>query len=308
MRRRSWWLELIMNWEGFSANRQDGGSPFGWRNEQGRQQAFSSVYVTGKIKWRPSPIVEAFRFLNRAAKVRAKVTLPAPPTVHLFMGGPSALAGTPYTDIEDFWADLTEAYRQELKALADAGAKYIQLDDVTLPFLCDPGYGEVFASWGTDAAGLLDEYAKRINAALEVLPADVTVGMHQCRGNREGFWAAEGGYDPVADVLFNKINVDVYHLQYDTPRAGSFAPLRPVPEGKVAMLGLVSTKTPMLEPADAVRRRIDEAAKHAPLERLGLTTQCGFASSVKGNPLNEPDEEAKLSRIVEVADAVWGNG
>lgn len=306
LRRRSWWLELIMNWDGFSANRQDSHSPFAWKNEKGKQQSFSSVYVTGKIGWRPSPIVEAFRFLDKTAKGIAKVTLPAPPTVHLFMGGPSALEGTPYSDIEEFWADLTEAYRAELKALADAGAKHIQLDDVTLPFICDPSYDPVFSSWGTDPKGLLDEYAKRINQCLEVLPEGVSVGMHQCRGNREGFWAAEGGYDPVADVLFNKINVDCYHLEYDTPRAGSFSPLRLLPEGKVALLGIVSTKTPELEDADFIKRRIDEAAQHAPLERLGLTTQCGFASSVKGNPLGEADEEAKLARIVEVAHDVWG--
>lgn len=305
-RRRSWWLELIMNWEGFSADRQSSTSPFAWRNEKGTQQAFSSVFVTGKIKWRPSPIVEAFRFLKETAEVPAKVTIPAPPTVHLFMGGPKALEGTPYKDIDEFWADLTEAYRQELKALADAGCRHIQIDDVSLPFICDPFYAGIFASWGTDAAGLLDEYATRINAALSVLPEDVTVGMHQCRGNREGFWAAEGGYDPVADVLFNKINADRYHLEYDSERAGTFAPLRFVPAGKVAMLGIVSTKTPVLEEKDFICRRLEDAGKHAPLDRLGLTTQCGFASSVKGNPLSEADEEAKLARIVEVADAVWG--
>ena len=306
LRRRSWWLETVMNWDGFSANRQDTSSPFAWKNEKGPQQAFSTVYVTGRIGWRESPVVEAFRFLKETTKLTPKVTLPAPPTVHLFMGGPPALAKTPYNDIDEFWADLTAAYRAELKALADAGATYIQLDDVSLPFICDPSYGEIFGSWGTDAGGLLDEYAARINECLDVLPDNVVVGMHQCRGNREGFWAAEGGYDPVADVLFNKINVDCYHLEYDTERAGSFEPLRLVPEGKVAMLGIVSTKTPVLEDADFVRRRIDEAAKHAPLDRLGLTTQCGFASSVKGNPLGEAEEEAKLARIVEVATDVWG--
>jgi 5-methyltetrahydropteroyltriglutamate--homocysteine methyltransferase len=307
VRRRSWWLELIMNWDGFSANRQDTSSPFAWRNESGPQQAFSTVYVTGRIKWRPSPIVEAFKYLKSATGAVPKVTIPAPPTVHLFMGGPSALDDTPYGDIDEFWDDLCAAYRAELSALAEAGATYIQIDDVTLPFICDPSYGEIFESWGTGADALLAEYAKRINDTLSVLPDNVTIGMHQCRGNREGFWAAEGGYDPVADVLFNQINADFYHLEYDTPRAGSFEPLRLVPDGKIAGLGLVSTKTPVLETADELKRRIDEAAKHAPLERLALTTQCGFASSVKGNPLSEADEEAKLARIVEVATDVWGH-
>ncbi len=308
MRRRSWWLELIMNWAGVSANRQDTSSPFCGTHEKGFQQAFSTVFVDGRISWRESPIVEAFRFLNEnSGDAVGKVTLPAPPVVHSFMGGPGALENTPYAGDEDaFWDDLTAAYRAELKALADAGCTHIQLDDVTLPFLCDPDYAPVFAGWGTDADALLAEYAKRINDALDVLPEGVTVGMHQCRGNREGFWAAEGGYDPVADVLFNAIDVDCYHLEYDTERAGSFEPLRLVPEGKVALLGIVSTKTPVLEDADYIKRRIDEAAKHAPLDRLGLTTQCGFASSVKGNPLSESDEEAKLARIVEVATDVWG--
>ena len=307
LRRRSWWLELIMNWDGFSANRQDTSSPFAWRNENGPQQAFSTVFVTGKIAWRPSPVVEAFKFLKSASEAVPKVTMPAPPVVHLFLGGPQQLEASPYTDTEEFWSDLNAAYKQELTALADAGATHIQLDDVTLPFLCDPSYGEIFESWGTTADGLLAEYADRINDVLSVLPDDVTVGMHQCRGNREGFWAAEGGYDPVADVLFNAINADVYHLEYDTDRAGTFEPLRLVPDGKVAALGIVSTKTPVLEETDYIKRRIDEAAKHAPLERLALTTQCGFASSVKGNPLNEDEQEAKLARIVSVATDIWGH-
>ncbi|MDE0343929.1 MAG: 5-methyltetrahydropteroyltriglutamate--homocysteine S-methyltransferase, partial [Deltaproteobacteria bacterium] len=217
------------------------------------------------------------------------------------------VVGSAYDDVDAFWEDLVAAYRQELAALTAAGARYIQLDDVAIPFLCDPIYEDVFRSWGSGPQAVLAEYARRINQCLEGLPEDVTVTMHQCRGNREGLWAAAGGYDPVAEVLFNEINVQGYFLEYDTPRAGTFEPLRFLPEGKVVALGIVSTKGPTLESADHLKRRIGDAARYAPLERLALAPQCGFASSVKGNPLTEADEEAKLARMVEVAAEVWGD-
>lgn len=306
-RRRSWWLELIMTWDGFSATRE-GQSPFAWKNQQGKQQDFSVLYLSGKVKWKPSAVVKAFEFLRDTTKLVPKVTIPAPQVVHSFMGGEAAIEACPaYESSEEFWEDLVAAYRQEMKALADAGARYIQLDDVAIPFICDPDYAEVFRSWGREPLELLNEYADRVNQALEVLPDDVTVTMHQCRGNREGLWAAEGGYDPVADVLFNRINVDGYFLEYDTERAGGFEPLRFVPEGKVAALGMVSTKTPQMETKDDLKRRIEAASRFAPIERLSLTTQCGFASSVKGNPVTEDDEKAKLALIVETASEVWGD-
>lgn len=307
-RRRSWWLELIMTWRGVTANRQDSSSPFGWKNEHGKQQDFSHLHITGKIEWQPSAVVKAFEFLRDNTKLVPKVTIPSPPVIHCFSGGDPMILEDHYDDMEEFWADLIGAYRQELQALVAAGARYIQMDDVTLPFICDPDYGDVFRSWGSGPEQVLDDYARRMNQILEGLPEDVTITMHQCRGNREGLWSAEGGYDPVADVLFNQINVHGYFLEYDTPRAGSFEPLRLLPEGKVVALGIVSTKTPVLEDPDFLKRRIDEAAKFAPLERLSLTTQCGFASSVVGNPLSVDDEAAKLARIVEVAGEVWGTG
>jgi 5-methyltetrahydropteroyltriglutamate--homocysteine methyltransferase len=306
-RRRSWWLELIMNWEGLSGHRQSGTSPFAWRNEQGKQQDFSSIWVTDRIRWRESPIVRAFEFLKANTTLVPKVTIPAPQMVHCFMGGDKVVRQSCYgDDIEGFWADLIGAYQQELSALAEAGATYIQLDDTSIAFLCDPLLRDVVRDWGQEPEEALREYARRINEAVSVLSDNVTVTMHQCRGNREGLWAAEGGYDFVADVMFNEIDVDGYFLEYDTARAGGFEPLRYVPEGKVVALGIVSTKGPELESADDLKRRVDEAAKFAPLDRLSLTTQCGFASSVKGNPLTIADEEAKLARIVEVAKDVWG--
>jgi 5-methyltetrahydropteroyltriglutamate--homocysteine methyltransferase len=306
-RRRSWFSELMMTWDGFSATRQGAASPFSWRNEENQRQDFTVVWVNGRVRWRPSAVVRAFEFLKANTEAVPKVTIPAPPVVYCFAGGDPGVLGPVYDDVDAFWEDLVAAYRQELAALVAAGARYIQLDDVAIPFLCDPTYDDVFRSWGSDPQAVLAEYARRINQALEGLPDDVTVTMHQCRGNREGLWAAAGGYDPVAEVLFNEINVQGYFLEYDTPRAGTFEPLRFLPPGKVVALGLVSTKGPTLESADDLKRRIEEASRFAPLERLALAPQCGFASSVKGNPLTEADQEAKLARIVEVAEAVWAD-
>ena len=303
-RRRSWWLELLLNWEGISAHRT-GSTEFAWRTPEGPRQAFSRLWLHGPIRWRPSPIVRAFAFLKSNTRAVPKVTIPAPNMIHLIAGGAKGIRETHYKDVDLFWHDLVAAYRQELTALVSVGARYIQLDDTSIAFLCDPAHRQTITSWGTDPNALLLEYADRVNQVVAGLPGDVTIAMHQCRGNREGSWAAEGGYDPVADVLFNQVNARAYFLEYDTPRAGSFEPLRLLPKGKVAVLGLVSTKTPELEHAGDLKRRIDEAARFAPIEQLAISPQCGFASSIRGNPVTEADQSAKLARIVEVARDVW---
>jgi 5-methyltetrahydropteroyltriglutamate--homocysteine methyltransferase len=303
-RRRSWWLELILGWEGFQADRT-GSAKLKWRNESGVTQSFSDLNVTEKVRWRPSSVVQAFTFLRDHTKAVPKVTMPAPNCVHYYMGGKVNRAV--YKDDDAFWDDLIAAYRQELRELVRAGARYIQLDDTSIAFICDPEHREYVRSWGMDPAKLLELYAQKINQTIAEVPDKVTITLHQCRGNREGNWAAQGGYDPVADVLFNQIDVDGYFLEYDTARAGGFEPLRFLPKGqKRLVLGLVSSKQAALEPADVLRRRIDVAADYAPLEQLALSPQCGFASSIQGNPLREADQEAKLRRIVEVADMVWG--
>ena len=299
-RRRSWWLELVLGWEGFEADRT-GSARLKWRNENGVTQGFSELRVKGKIRWRPSSVVRAFQFLKSNTQRVSKVTMPAPNCVHYYTGGNLGV----YKDDELFWDDLIAAYRQELKALVDAGARYIQMDDTSIAFICDPAHRELVRSWGQDPEQLLQQYAERINSALAEVPDEVTVTLHQCRGNREGNWAAEGGYDPVAEVLFNEMAVDGYFLEYDTPRAGDFAPLRFVPKGKMIVLGLVTTKLPALEAKDALKRRIDEAAKLVPLENLCLSPQCGFSSTHHGNLLTEDEQWAKLARIVEVAHEVW---
>ena len=303
-RRRSWWLELILGWEGFEADRT-GSAKLKWRNEAGVTQGFSDLKVTGKIRWRPSAVVRAFSFLKASTRAVPKVTLPAPNCVHYYTGGKLGAYGQ---DADAFWADLVAAYREEIRALVQAGARYIQLDDTSIAFICDPQHREYVKSWGVDPQRLLQVYAEKINQTLAEVPDDVVVTLHQCRGNREGNWAAEGGYDPVAEVLFTRIEVDGYFLEYDTARAGGFEPLRLLPKGrKRVALGLVSSKRPQLEARDDLIRKIESAAKHAPLEQLALSPQCGFASSIRGNPLGEAEQEAKLARIVEVADHIWGN-
>ena len=300
-RRRSWWLELILGWEGFEADRT-GSAKLKWRDASGVTQGFSDLNVVGPIRWRPSSVVRAFEFLRANTRHVPKVTMPAPNCVHYYTGGKLGF----YRDKDAFWADLVAAYRQELSALAAAGARYIQLDDTSIAVICDPAHREYVRSWGEDPMRLLDTYAQRINETVAGLSADVTITLHQCRGNREGNWAAEGGYDPVADVLFNRINVNGYFLEYDTARAGGFEPLRFLPKGKRVVLGLVSSKNARVETADELERRIDQAAKVAPLDQLALSPQCGFASSIKGNPLGPAEQEAKLARSVEVAGRVWG--
>jgi len=303
-RRRSWWLELILGWEGFEADRT-GSAKLKWRDASGPTQGFSDLNVVGPIRWRPSSVVRAFEFLKANTRRVPKVTMPAPNCVHYYTGGKLGF----YKDDSDrFWADLVAAYRQELKALVAAGARYIQLDDTSIAFICDPAHREYVKSWGEDPMKLLETYADRINETLAGLPADMTITLHQCRGNREGNWAAEGGYDPVAEVLFNRINVAGYFLEYDTARAGGFEPLRFLPKGpKRVVLGLVSTKTARVETEGELLQKIEAAAKIAPLEQLDLSPQCGFASSIKGNPLGQAEEEAKLARIVSVANKVWRN-
>ncbi len=303
-RRRSWLTELVMSLDGFAATRT-GSNEVMWRNEAGPTGSSTKISVTGPIRWRASSTVRAFAFLKGAARAVPKVTLPAPSVVHFSMGGTRGINKAIYPDAEGFWHDLVAAYRQELAALVAAGATYIQIDETAIPCLCDPTHRAQVRQWGEDPDALLRLYAEQINACLDGLPEHVTVTLHQCRGNREGSWIADGGYDPVADVLFNEIGVHGYFLEYDTPRAGGFEPLRLLPKGKTVVLGLVSSKKRELESADELMRRIEAAAKFVALDQLALSPQCGFASSIRGNPLTEGEQQAKLERIVEVADRVW---
>jgi 5-methyltetrahydropteroyltriglutamate--homocysteine methyltransferase len=263
------------------------------------------MQITGKLS-RPKPIcVDDFRFLKSVAKAMPKVTIPSPSVLH-FRGGRDAIDKKAYPDLAQFYADLAAAYREEIADLAKAGCRYLQIDEVNLAYLCDPALRKDVANIGEDPETLPKTYAKLINEAIAGKPADMTVCMHLCRGNFAGAWVAEGGYEPVAELLFNEIKVDGYFLEYDSPRAGGFEPLRFLPKGKIAVLGLITTKSPKLESKDELKRRIDQAAKFAPLEQLALSPQCGFSSGVGGNAMTFDDEVKKLRLVVETALEVWG--
>ncbi|MGA9950433.1 MAG: 5-methyltetrahydropteroyltriglutamate--homocysteine S-methyltransferase, partial [Xanthobacteraceae bacterium] len=228
---------------------------------------------------------------------------------------PSAIYGRPmltpinkavYPTLEEFFHDLGEAYREAVRAFADAGCRYLQLDEVNLTYLCDPSLRKLITDRGEDPATLPAAYAKMINAAIAGIPSDMTITMHLCRGNFRSNFVASGGYEPVAEMLFNAINVHGYFMEYDSERAGGFEPLRFVPKDKTVVLGLVTSKTGTLESKDAIKRRIDEATKYIALDQLCLSPQCGFASTEEGNVLAEDEEWAKLRMIVELAEEVWG--
>ncbi len=265
----------------------------------------SGIHVAGKLE-RSRPIfVDHFKFLKSTARATAKQTIPSPSMMH-FRGGRGAIDVKAYPDMDGFYADLARVYREEIRGLADAGCRYLQLDEVNIAYLCDPKMREKVRNIGEDPETLPRTYAKLINGAIAGRPADMTVCMHLCRGNFQSAWVAEGGYDPVAEILFNEMNVDGYFLEYDDERSGTFQPLRFLPKGKTAVLGLVTTKKGVLEGKDALKRRIDEASRYVPLEQLALSPQCGFSSTVEGNKITLADEMAKLRLVVEVAREVWG--
>jgi len=263
--------------------------------------------VTGKLR-RSQPIeLEPFRFLAAHTRRTAKQTIPSP--TMLLRGGRDAVSREAYPDLEEFYLDIVRVYREELNALGEAGCGYVQLDDTNFAYLCDPKLRDTFRRWGYDPDEVPLRFARLINSVLANRPAGMTTAIHLCRGNSAGQWAAEGAYEPIADVLFNQVDVDAYFLEYDDARSGGFEPLRFLPRAsaKRVVLGLLSSKHGTLEPKDVLLRRIDEAARYVPLERLCLSPQCGFASTFRGNPLDESEQRRKLERLVEVATEAWGS-
>lgn len=246
-----------------------------------------------------------FEFLKSITRRTPKVTIPSPTMLH-FRGGRAGISAAAYPDLEDFYVDVAAAYAQELKDLGDAGCTYLQLDDTNLAYLCDPQQREAARRRGDNPDELPLRYARLINAAIADRPAGMTVCIHLCRGNFRSAWAAEGGYEPVAEVLFNELQVDGYFLEYDDERSGDFRPLRHVPKGKTVVLGLVTTKLGDLENKDDIKRRIAEAAEFMPLDQLCLSPQCGFSSTVHGNDLQMEQQADKIRLVVDVARDVWG--
>ena len=261
--------------------------------------------VTGKLSHARNIQVADYEYLASQSQVMPKVSIPSPTMVH-FRGGRAAIDIEAYPELDAFFEDLAQCYRDEIRALYDAGCRYIQLDDTNLAYLCDPDMRAAAADRGDDPNELPHRYAELINAALAGRPDDLTVGVHLCRGNYRSTWFAQGSYEPVADVLFNELDVDAYFLEYDDERSGDFAPLRFVPQGKDVVLGLVSSKLSTLESNDELAKRIDEAAQYVPLDQLCLSPQCGFSSTAEGNEITEDDQWAKLERVVKTAEQVWG--
>jgi methionine synthase II (cobalamin-independent) len=253
----------------------------------------------------PHPMIEHFKFVQSHTRATPKMTIPSPSTLH-FRYGRDAVPESIYPSMDDFYRDLGTAYRKVVHAFADAGCRYLQLDEVNFTYLCDPELRKQVAARGDDPERLPQVYAQMINAAIADIPADMTISMHLCRGNFRSTFVASGGYEPVAEILFNTINVRGYFMEYDTERAGGFEPLRLVPKGKTVVLGLVTTKTGALESRDELRRRIDAAAKFIGIDQLCLSPQCGFASTEEGNLLAEEEQWAKLRMIVDLGQEVWG--
>jgi 5-methyltetrahydropteroyltriglutamate--homocysteine methyltransferase len=297
-RRDFWHLDFLKQLDGIELLPVPGGHTFK------AEDVPPMASVAGKVDCSRPIMVEHFTYLKSLARRTPKFTLPSPGTAHM-RGGRNAISRTVYPDLEEFWADIGAAYRKAIRHLYDAGCRYLQLDDVGFSYLCDEKVRENFRKNGDDPATLAPVYARAINEALAGRPADLAVTMHTCRGNFRSTWFAAGGYqDDVVAAMFTA-KVDGFFMEYDSERAGGFGPLRHLPRGKKVVLGLVTTKSGALEPKDALKRRIDEAAKLVPIENLCLSPQCGFSSTHHGNLLTEDEQWAKLARVVEVASEVW---
>ena len=298
-RRASYWSHFVDAIEGMTVRE----ALFSFRDDHGTLH-FTAPETIGKLQRKRSISVEEFTFLRSITKETPKLTMPSPATMHFWLGR-AGVDRDAYPDDEKFFQDLADIYRAEIVDLVAAGASYIQIDDVPLAMLCDPSVRDAVRDRGEDPELLIEKYINLTNNALNGTPAQLTVAMHLCRGNYKGKWLSEGGYGYIAERLFNDVSVDGYFLEYDTSRAGDFEPLAFVPSSKVVVLGLISTKTPALESIIDLERRVNEASVYVPLDRLALSPQCGFASTVGGNPLSLDDEKRKLELLVSTADRIW---
>ncbi len=298
---RDWWhVDFLAGFDGVETYYGPASSGFGGVSEQP-----ALLKVTGKIR-RTRPIfVDHFKFLKSVTKRTPKMTIPAPAMLH-HRAGRAAVSMEAYPDINEMWVDISRGYAEEIAELSAAGCTYLQIDDTSHAMLCDPKFREGIRNRGDNPDKLVHTYGDAINRALANRPAGLSVTMHTCRGNFMSAWVATGGYEPVAEAVFNGINVDAFFLEFDSDRAGGFEPLRFVPKTKKIVLGLVTTKTPDLESKDMLKRRIDEAAKYVPLENLCLSPQCGFSSTHHGNKITPEIQWKKLELVIDVAREVWG--
>ncbi len=299
--RRSWWhLDFLWGLDGVERHVMDSGVAFA-----GVKTRAEGIKVNSEVGFSAHPMIEHYKFVAAHTKVMPKITIPAPSAIY-GRPTPTPIDKAAYNDLDGFFHDVGQAYRKAVRAFADAGCRYLQLDEVFIAMLCDEKYRQQMRDRGDDPARLGEIYGDLINVAMSDIPADMTITMHMCRGNYKSTFMGAGGYDAVQEILFNKINVHGYFMEYDDARSGGFEPLRMLPKGKQVVLGIVTTKTGKLENKDGLKRRIDEAARFAPLDQLCLSGQCGFASTEEGNVLTEDEQWAKLARIVEVAEEVWG--
>ena len=279
-----------------------GGTETGMTGERGSQPI---ALINSRVQWKRPINVPDFSFVAANTTLTPKITIPGPCALH-FRGGDAAVLASAYKDLDQFWDDLVEAFGRELDALAEAGCRYVQIDETAFAKFGDPEVQAALKSRGDDWSALIDKYVAVTNGVLKDAPPGMRIGIHLCRGNRGGQWHAEGSYDDVAEQLFNALNIQFYFLEYDTPRAGTFAPLRLVPAHKTVVLGIVSTKTPQMESKDALKKRIEEAARVLDLDQLAISPQCGFASIDTGNPITPEAQEQKLRLVVELAREIWG--
>lgn len=300
--RRDWWhIDFIHGFDGVELATGDAYGEAKFKNTE-EQPPF--MIIAGKIRRTKPSMLEHFKFLKSLTKQTPKFTMPSPAMLHA--RGDRASLKKVYPDVNEFWADLTQAYREEIADLYKAGCRYLQIDDTTIAMMGDPKVQENFRKLGDDPKKDNAMYADAVNAAIRDVPDDMTVAIHTCRGNFKSTWLASGSYDYVAETVFSRLEVDAFFLEYDTDRAGGFEPLRHVPKGKMVVLGLVSSKVPELENKDDLKRRIEAAAKVVPLENLCLSPQCGFSSTHHGNKLTADDQWRKLGLVLEVSKSVWG--
>ena len=307
LRRTSWHMDFIYQLGGIEKVRDDTIRVAFHNKDKNYEWAPPSAHVTSAITLPKTIFADAFSFVrdNVSAGQTAKLTIPSPSMVH-YRGGRDAISADVYPDLGQFWDDLSVAYGQELTQLYDLGCRYLQLDDTSLAYINDPVQRDHIKNIGGDPLHQHETYIATINKALAGRPADMAITTHMCRGNNQSMWAAEGGYDFVADSLFNKLDVDGFFCEWDDERSGSFEPLRYLPKGKHVVLGVVTSKRGELESKDFIKRRVEEAAKYTDIDQLCLSTQCGFSSTSEGNDLTEQQQWDKLRLIVEVAEEIWG--
>lgn len=304
-RRYMWHLDFLEQIDGVKITEGNFVSHF--RKDDGTEVGLAPPTMTVEARLAHSRDIQLrdFEYLKSVTSRTPKVCIPSPSMLH-FRGGRKAISAEVYPDLDGFYADLAAAYNAEVMALADAGLRYLQFDDTNFAYLCDGTIREATKAMGEDPDELPRTYCRLLNDSMAGRPDDMAVTVHMCRGNFRSAWVAQGGYEPVADILFNELDVDGFFMEYDNERSGDFAPLRYLPEGKTVVLGIMTTKYAALETRDDLKRRIDEAAQYAPLDQLAISPQCGFSSTVHGNDLTEDDEKAKLELLVEVAEEVWG--